>query len=70
LLESHVIDVDGIFAGAAVRTAHSLRFVAVNPRVEDLDQSEWTSLADMTRAVGYVFRTGHLPASRDVRRNS
>jgi hypothetical protein len=63
MIQSHVINIDGTFAGAAVRTAGTLRFIAVDPRVEDLDQSEWPSLADVNRVVGHLFRTGRFPAS-------
>jgi hypothetical protein len=63
MLDSHVIDVAGTFAGAAVRTARAFRFIAVDPRVEELDQSEWASLADVHRVVAHLMRTGRLPAS-------
>jgi bacillopeptidase F (M6 metalloprotease family) len=65
MLQSHVIDVGGTFAGAAVRTADRYRFIAVDPRVEVLDQSEWTKLADVQRVVTHLLRTGQLPAPRD-----
>ena len=61
MLKSHVIDVAGTFAGAAVRTAQAFRFIAVDPRVEELDHSEWPSLADVQRVVGHLMRTGRLP---------
>lgn len=63
MIQSHVIDVGGIFAGAAVRTSERFRFIAADPRVEDLDQSEWPSLADVTRVVTHLMRTGRLPAA-------
>ncbi len=62
MLRSHVIDVSGTFAGTAVRTAESYRFIAIDSRVEDLDQSEWPSLAEVQRAVTHLMRTGRLPA--------
>ncbi len=62
MIQSHVIDIAGVFAGAAIRTPSNYRFMAIDPRVEDLDQSEWASLADMKRVVGHLLRTGKLPA--------
>lgn len=63
MIKSYVIDVAGTFAGAAVRTAQTFRFIAVDPRVEDLDQSEWPSLAEVNRVVTHLLRTGRLPAA-------
>jgi hypothetical protein len=63
MLQSHVIDIGGIFAGAAVRAADRYRFIAVDPRLEDLDQSEWPTLADVQRVAAHLLRTGRLPAA-------
>ncbi|HEX3350926.1 MAG TPA: hypothetical protein VHS58_22770 [Acetobacteraceae bacterium] len=62
MIESHVIEISGTFAGAAVRTANAYRFIAVDPRVEDLDQSEWPSLGEVHRIVGHLLTTGRLPS--------
>ena len=67
MMQSFVVDVAGTFVGAAILT-HSLhggryRFIAVDPRVEDLDQSEWSSLEDVCRVAAHLLRTGRLPAS-------
>ncbi len=61
MIQSHVIDIGGTFAGAAVQTSEKFRFIAVDPRVDDLDQSEWSSLEDVRRVVGHLLRTGRLP---------
>jgi hypothetical protein len=67
MLQSFVIDVAGTFAGAAVRTfsqsGERFRFIAVDPRVEELDQSEWPSLDAVRRVVGHLLRTGRLPVA-------
>ena len=52
MFQSHVIEVTGRFAGVAVTAAGRFRFVAVDPRLSDLDGSEWPSLADVRRVVG------------------
>jgi hypothetical protein len=61
MIQSHVIEVAGVFAGAAVRTSERFRFIAVDPRLEDLDQSEWASLAEIRRVAAHVINTGRLP---------
>jgi hypothetical protein len=65
MMQSYVIDVSGTFAGAAIRIpslyGESFRFIAVDPRVEDLDQSEWPSLEAVRRAAAHLLRTGRLP---------
>jgi len=56
MLQSHVIDVHGVFAGAAVRTARNFRFVAVHPSLAPINQSEWASLSEVRTAVARLFR--------------
>ena len=58
---SHVIQIGGTFAGAAVRIANFYRFVAVDPRVEELDLSDWPSLPDVERVVRHLLVMGRLP---------
>jgi hypothetical protein len=60
--QSHVIEVSGQFAGAAVSSNGKFRFVAVDPRVEELDGSEWRSITDVRRVVSHLLTTGRLPA--------
>jgi energy-converting hydrogenase Eha subunit G len=62
MIQSHVIDISGVFAGAAVKTSGVFRFVAVDPRLEDLDQSEWPSLSEIRRVATHVIHTGQLPS--------
>ena len=61
---SHVIEVSGQFAGAAVSHEGRFRFVAVDPRVEELDDSLWPSLPDVQRVVTHLLTTGRLPAAQ------
>ena len=49
--QSHVIDIAGTFAGAAVRSDGAYHFVAVDPRVADLNQRAWPSLDAVRQAV-------------------
>ncbi len=61
MYQSHVIEVFGRFAGAAVSHGGAFRFVAVDPQVEELDSSVWPSLPDVQRAVTQMMQTGRLP---------
>lgn len=61
MLQSHVIEISGIFAGIAVRSTDAFRFVAVDLRVEELDGSKWPSLQEVRRVVGHLLSTGRLP---------
>jgi hypothetical protein len=57
MLQSHVIEIDGRFVGAAVRQAGGYRLVAVDLRLEDLDGSVWPSLADVHRVARQALLT-------------
>ncbi len=58
MLQSHVIEFHGIFAGAAIRTARNFRFVAVHPNVVDLHHREWATLPEVRAAVAVLLRAG------------
>ena len=63
MLQSHVIEIAGTFAGAAVDASGrarrdgsgKVRFVAVHPGAEVLDGGEWPTLPDLKRAVGRLL---------------
>lgn len=61
---THLIEVSGQFAGAAVVHEGLFRFIAVDPRVEELDDSVWPTVPDVQRVVGHLLSTGRLPAAR------
>lgn len=61
MFQSHVIEVAGRVAGAAVSSTAGLRFIALDPRLEEIDGSDWRSLADLHRAADHLLRTGSLP---------
>ena len=65
--QSHVIEVSDQFAGTAITQSGAFRFIAVDPRVEELDESIWPSLSDVHRAVGHLLTTGRLPAKQDAK---
>ena len=67
MIQSHIIDVDGVFVGAAVRLDTGYRFVATDFRLEQLDSTTWPSLADVQRLARNLYRTGGFvgqPASQ------
>ena len=49
MLQSHIIDVDGVFVGTAIRLDRGYRFVATDFRLEELDSSVWPTLEDVRR---------------------
>ena len=63
MIQSHVIDVDGVFVGAAVRLDTGYRFVATDFRLEELDSTIWPSLADVRRLARSLYLTGGFTAS-------
>ena len=58
MLQSHVIDIDGTFVGAAVRLDRGYRFIATDLRLDDLDGSIWPTLADVRRLARRLYLTG------------
>jgi hypothetical protein len=58
MLQSHPIDIDGVFVGAAVRLDRGYRFIAINMRVEELDQTIWPTLADVQRLARRLYLDG------------
>ena len=61
MLQSHIIDIDGAFVGAAVRLDRGYRFVATDIRLDDLDGSIWPTLADIQRLARELYLTGRFP---------
>jgi len=55
MLQSHPIDIDGVFVGAAVRLDQGYRFIAINMRLEELDQTIWPTLADVQRLARRLY---------------
>jgi hypothetical protein len=64
MLQSHVIDIDGAFVGAAVRLDTGYRFIATDVKLDEMDGSVWPTLADVQRLARQIYFTGHLQATR------
>jgi hypothetical protein len=55
MMQSHVIEIDGAFVGAAIRLADGYRFVAVDTRLDALDGQIWPSLVELRRKARVTF---------------
>jgi hypothetical protein len=66
MLQSHPIDIDGVFVGAAVRLDRGYRFIATNMRLEELDQTIWPTLADVQRLARRLYLNGSLVIPQDA----
>jgi hypothetical protein len=51
MLQSHIIETDGVFVGGAIRIDRFYRFVATDFRLEDLVSTIWPTLDDVRRVV-------------------
>jgi hypothetical protein len=60
MLQSHVIDIDGAFVGAAIRLDKGYRFIATDMKLDELDGSIWPTLADVQRLARRVYLAGRL----------
>jgi hypothetical protein len=60
MLQSHIIDVDGAFVGAAVRLDRGYRFIATDIKLDDLDGSIWPTLADVQRLARRIYLGGRI----------
>jgi len=54
---SRPIEVDGVFLGAAVEHELGVRFIAVDVRVADMDQSIWPTLDYAYRSARQLFKS-------------
>ena len=56
MLQSHIIELDGVFVGAAIRIDRGYRFVATDFRLEELDSTIWPTLDDVRRVARRALR--------------
>ncbi len=62
MLQSHVIDIDGRFVGVALRLDRGFRFIALDPRVEDLAEIIWPGIDDICRMARRALAQVQPPA--------
>jgi hypothetical protein len=58
---SRPIEVDGVFLGAAVEHELGVRFVAVDVRMTEMDQSIWPTLEYAYRSARQLFKSARSP---------
>ena len=58
MLQSHVIDIDGAFVGAAVRLDKGYRFIATDMKLDDLDGSIVPTLTEARRLARRIYVGG------------
>ena len=58
MLQSHIIDIDGVFVGVAIRLERGYRFVATDVRLEQLDETIWPTLGDVQRLARRLYLNG------------
>jgi hypothetical protein len=56
--QSRPIEVNGVFLGAAVEHELGFRFIAVDVRVTEMDQSLWPTLDYAYRSARQLFKSG------------
>jgi hypothetical protein len=60
MLQSHVIDIDGAFVGAAVPLDRGYRFIATDMKLDELDGSICPTLEDVQRLARGLYLRGRL----------
>ncbi len=60
MLQSHIIEVDGSFVGAAVQLDQGYRFIAVDIRASELDGTVWPSIETVKRLARQLCLTGRF----------
>jgi thiazole synthase ThiGH ThiG subunit len=58
--QSIPIQVDGSLVGAAVRQQNGVRFIAIDIRAAEMDQTLWPQTVDVLRAAEQLVRTGRI----------
>ena len=64
MIQSHIIEIGGVFAGVAVLIGPDYRFIAVDPRLEDIDRTQWPTLADVRRVAGRLLPSAAIRPGR------
>lgn len=59
--QSYVIEIDGIFVGAAAYYGDGYRFVGVDSRLKEMDGQCFAALADVREAASRTYRRAPFP---------
>ncbi len=60
--QSEPIEVDGVFLGVAVKHELGVRFIAVDRRVADMDQSIWPTLQYANSSARQLYKSHRFTA--------
>ena len=60
MIQSHIIDINGNFVGAAVRLPRGYRFVAVDARMETLNGTIWPNLSTVCQLARQLYFAGRF----------
>jgi hypothetical protein len=60
--QSRLIEINGIFLGAAVEHELGVRFIAVDPRVAEMNESIWPNFDYAKSSARQMFRSNHSVA--------
>lgn len=66
MIQSHVVEIDGAFVGAAVRQIDGYRFVAVDVRLDELDGRVWPTRGELHWQVRLLVLAGRGPVLLEV----
>jgi phage gp46-like protein len=61
--QSYVIEIDGVFVGAAAFYGDSYRFVGVHSRLKELDGQRFSDLSQVKEAASRTYRLAPLTTS-------
>lgn len=61
MLQSHIIEVDGAAVGIAVRIDRGYRFIAADPRLEEMDTAILPTLDDVRRLARHSLLAARSP---------
>lgn len=62
--QPQIIEEAGAVLGIAVRVVNMVRFIAVDPRVTEIDGTSWASVAAVRQAATALMRAGRVPRRR------
>lgn len=62
--QSYVIEIDGVFVGAAARYGDRYRFVGVDARLMEIDGHHFAALSDVREAASRTYRRAPYVAAK------
>ena len=66
--QSYVIEIDGVFVGAAAFYGDSYRFVGVDSRLKEMDGKHFADLTEVREAASRTYRRAPFAAHVEAKR--